>query len=320
MNLSCTGRDAVATRRNDPRHYTPADLPADFAAFETPVAGLDVGHPGKVGLLEIDFAALNGTTRIVRQFQQLPLQVFRPLYLDPHRPEMAFVYVMSHGGTVQGDRYRLDLSCGPATSVHVTTQSAAKLYRMESNYATQMVRLTAGAGSFLEYLPDPIIPFRGTRYFCWIQLTAHPTASVILGEVLLPGRVAYGECHDYTLYASRLEARSCEGKLLFSDALTLGSRRGSPHSPGRLGAFTSLANLYVVTQQVPAHLLSARLHERLAEFPDVLGGASELPNDSGVWVRVLGASSLEVSSALHALWDEARRALIGVPAPLRRKT
>jgi urease accessory protein len=52
----------------------------------------------------------------------------------------------------------------------------------------------------------------------------------------------------------------------------------------------------------------------------VLGGASELPNGCGAWVRALGDTSGEVAAALHAAWDEARLAVIGVPAPNRRKT
>jgi urease accessory protein len=320
MTLLTPYPDAVATRRDDPRHYTLPDLPPDFAAFETPVEGLGVGRPGKVGLLELAFAPVGGATRVVRHFQQFPLQVFRPVYLDPHRPEMAFVYVMSHGGAVQGDRYRLDLTCEPGASVHVTTQSPAKLYRMDRNYATQLVRLTAGRDSYLEYLPDPVIPFRGTRYFGRILLTAHPTSTVILGEVLLPGRVAHGESHDYTLYASHLEARSSEGALCFTDALKFAPRGMRLHSPGRLGPHAALATLYVVTRGVSARSLSARLHARLTALPVVMGGASELPNGSGAWVRVLGPSSLDVSAALHAAWDEARLALIGAPAPSRRKT
>ena len=61
---------------------------------------------------------------------------------------------MSHGGTVQGDRYRLDLTCEPAASVHVTTQLVASFNRMECNDATQFVRLTAAPG-LPEYLPAP---------------------------------------------------------------------------------------------------------------------------------------------------------------------
>jgi urease accessory protein len=62
------------------------------------------------------------------------------------------------------------------------------------------------------------------------------------------------------------------------------------------------------------------MHARLAELPGVLGGASELPNGCGTWVRVLGADSIDASAALHAAWNEARLALTGAPDPHRRKT
>lgn len=320
MSLAAPQSETEATRRDDPSHYTLTDLPPEFAAFETAVDGLGVGQPGKVGLLDLGFALSGEKTRVIRHFQQFPLHVFRPIYLDPYRPEMAFAYIMSHGGTVQGDRYRLDLTCAPGASAHITTQSATKLYRMDVNYATQFVRLTAAADSFLEYMPDPVVPFRGTRFCGRTSLTAHESATVILGEILLPGRVAHGENHDYTIYATHLEACSSEGDLWFCDSLKFAPDSRSPQSPGRLGPFAALANLYVISRRVAPHSLSARLHARLAQLPEVMGGASELPNGRGVWVRVLGAGSIEVSAALHAAWDEARLALIGVPAPIRRKT
>ena len=58
---------------------------------------------------------------------------------------------------------------------------------------------------------------------------------------------------------------------------------------------------------------------RMPDVPGVSGGASELPNGWGAWARVLGPSSREVQAALYAAWDEARLALVGAPAPDRRK-
>jgi urease accessory protein len=311
---------SAAGRRADPAHYTPANLPAEFAPFETPVEGLGWGQTGKFGLLELTFAPLGGATRITQQFQQFPLQVFRPFHLDPHDPATAFVFVMSHGSVVQGDRARLDLTCEPEARVHVTTQSAGKIYRMERNYATQLVNLDAGAGSFLEYLPDPLIPFRDARFFSRLSLTVHPTATAIIGETLLPGRVAYGENHDYSLFVSQLEARSPEGRLLFADTLRLAPALAPLQTPGRLGTHAVPASLYVVSQLVPAPELAGRLHDCLAGLPGVTGGASELPNGCGAWVRILGGSSSAVQAAQQVAWNEARLALTGFPAPDRRKT
>lgn len=306
--------------RSDPSWYTPADLPAELRAFDTPVGNLGTGSAGKVGLLELGLAPVAGTTRVVRQFQQLPLYVYHPLYVDPGWPGMAFIYMLQAGeGIVQGDRYRLDLDCAPGAAVHVSTQAATKIYRMDANFACQLVRLTADAGAFVEYLPDPVIPFRGARFYQRLCLTVDPEASVILGEILLPGRVARGEAHAYSLYYTDLEARAPDGALLFADRLRLDPDAAPPRSPGRLGSYDVLAALYIITRQVSAADLADRLHDRLGTGADVLAGISTLPNACGAAMRALGHSSAAVGAAMRLAWNEARLALVGIPAPNLRK-
>ena len=310
----------AAGRYNDPRWYTPPNLPPEVQAFDTPVAHLGVGGAGKVGMLDLALAPVAGATRIVRQFQQMPLYLFHPIYTDRGRPDMAFLYLLQGGdGLLQGDRYRLDLACAPGAAVHVTTQAATKIYRMEDNFASQIINLSVGAGAFVEYLPDPVIPFRDARFYQRLCLTVDRTASVILGETLLPGRVARGEAHDYTIYYTDLEVSAPDGALLFADRIALEPAAATPRSPGRLGPYDVLATLYVVTRQRPPHDLAAALHDGLAAQDAVLVGVSELPNGCGVAARLLGRTSLEVKNAVHLAWNTARLMLIGVPAPDLRK-
>jgi urease accessory protein len=306
--------------RGDPSWYTPADLPAEIRTFDTPVRHLGVGVAGKVGLLDLGLAPVAGATRIARQFQQQPLYIFHPLYVDPGWPGMAFVYMLQSGeGIVQGDRYRLDLECAPGAAVHFTTQAATKIYRMTENFACQLVNLTAGAGAFVEYLPDPVIPFRDSRFYQRLCLTIDPEASVILGEILLPGRVARGEMHAYSLYYTDLEARTPDGVLLCADRLKLDPGLTSPHSPGRLGPYDVLAALYVISRRLPAGDLVSRLQDCLASQTEVLAGASALPNGCGAVLRALGYRSAAVGAAMRLAWNEARLALVGIPAPDLRK-
>jgi urease accessory protein len=279
-----------------------------------------VGGAGKVGVLDLALAPVGGATRIVRQYQQMPLYHFHPIYTDRGRPDMAFLYLLQAGdGLLQGDRYRLDLTCAPGAAVHVTTQAATKIYRMEDNFASQIINLSAGADTYVEYLPDPVIPFRDARFYQRLCLTVDPTASVILGETLLPGRVARGEAHVYTIYYTDLEVSTPDGALLFADRMVLEPAVASPRSSGRLGPNDVLATLYVVTRQVPARDLAAALHDSLATQDAVLAGASELPNGCGVAMRLLGRTSLVVKNAVHLAWNTARLMLIGVPAPDLRK-
>ena len=300
---------------------TPAALPDEFVGLDRPVeGGLPVGAPGKVGVLELSLARSGGTTRVVRHYQRSPLHVYRPIYLDAGRPDMAFVYVQQFGdGFVQGDRCRIDIDCAADSAVHVTTQAATSVFAARDNFASQLVNLRADAGAVLEYLPDPTVPFRGSRLFQRILVTADPEATVILADTLLPGRVARGEAHVYDLYWSETEVRRPDGTLLFVDTLRLNPTRGDdPRAIGLLGT-EIIATLHVVTGRSDPETLVRRLRAAVGTSSDVLAGVSELPNGCGASVRLLGATSKVVGAALRTAWNAARLALLGTPAPDLRK-
>lgn len=309
-------------RRDDPAWYTPTGLPAELVARAGPVrGGLDVGNPGKVGLLELSLAPSAGVTRVARQYQRAPLHVYRPIHLDAARPDMAFVFLQQSGdGLVQGDRYRIDVDCASGSAVHVTTQAATKVYSARQNFATQLVNLHAGAGAVLEYLPDPVVPFRGSRLFQRTSISVGPGAIVILGDTLLPGRTAHGEAHEYDLYWAETEARAEDGTLLFADVLRLAPADGCvPTSIGLLGSYDVVATLYVLAEQPAPTDLVEMLWRAVADIPGVLVGVSELPNACGVAVRALGSTSKTVQHAVRVSWNAARLALVGAPAPDLRK-
>lgn len=308
--------------RGDAAWYTPTDLPGDVLAHDGSVqGGLGVGAAGKVGLLELTLAPSGGVSRVHRQYQRGPLYIYRPIYLDPGRPDMAFVFVLQSGdGLVQGDRYRIDIDCRRDAAAHITTQAATNVFAARQNYATQIVNLRVDAGAVLEYLPDPVVPFRGSRLFQRLCLTAHRDSTVILGDTLLPGRVAHDEAHVYDLYWAETEARRPDGTLLFADTLRLSPANGaSPRSVALLGAHDVVATLYVITGQMDPSALVAALREALESCPDVLVGVSELPNGCGAGVRVLGPTSKAVGAARATAWNAARLALLATPAPNLRK-
>jgi urease accessory protein len=330
-------------RRDDQAWCTPAALPEEFLAHQGPIdGGLGVGAVGKTGVLDLALAPSDGMTRVVRQYQRAPLHVFRPIHLDPACPGMAFVYLQQQGdGIVQGDRHRVDIDCAPGSWVHVTTQSSTKIYGARQNYATQLVNLRAGADSVLEYLPDPVVPFRGSRFFQRTSVTVGTGATVILGETVLPGRIARGEMHEYDMYWAETEVRRTDGTLLFADVLRMGTGVGMhPKSPAMLGRRRNevAASLYVVTDKAaparppdpagsgpapaepaePAELVTLLRAARTADR-EMLVGVSELPHGCGVVVRLLGPTSQTVGAAVRDVWNAARLALLGRPAPDLRK-
>jgi urease accessory protein len=303
-----------------PEHYEPVRLPPETAAYSSAPRTLGPGSPAKVGVLDLAYALRGERTELVARYQKSPLQIMRPLYVDPAMPGMAFTYVMATGGGIaQADRYRQDLRCAPGTQALFTTQAATKVYRMEDDYATQRVHLTAEEGAYVEYLPDPVIPFRGARFHQSVELTVHADATVVYAETITAGRLARGERHDYTVLTNDLEVRRPDGTPLAVDTLRL--RPGQPGGvtgPGVFAGHDHVATLYVISSARPAADIADALHRSMNGLP-VLHGASVLPGDCGAWTRILGREQPRIAEAVRAGWDAARRLLTGHPAPDLRK-
>lgn len=299
---------------------TPVPLPREVVALDSPVDGLAVGSVGKVGLLQLVCAPVNGITRVMRRHQHPPLQLVRAFHPDSAHPEMAFLYLLSSGGgIVQGDRLRVDLVCEPGAAVHVTTQAATKVYGMAQNFATQWINITVQAGALVEYMPDPVIPFAGARFYQQTRLWLDPAATLLYGETIYPGRVAFAERHAYTLFYSHCEAATTAGELLFADVLKFHPQQGPVHSPGLLGQHDYISTFYVVTSVAPARTLARHIHTVLGEPAGAVVGISELPGGCGVIVRLLARSSQVIHRALQTAWGAARLFVTGRPLPAPRK-
>jgi urease accessory protein len=308
--------------RLSPAHYEADPLPDAVAMFASVPDMLPTGSAGKVAILELTFGPVAGRTELLRRYQKSPLQIMRPLYFDPERPDMAIVFAMTAGaGMVQGDRHRIDVVLEPGSALHLTTQGATKVQRMDVDYATSVVNLTAGEGSLLEYLPDPIIPCAGSRSYHRTRVSVAPGATAIVGETIRAGRLAHGERHAYDVLATDFELTRDDGAPLAIDRvrLTPGELPDGHGGPGVLGDEDQFATLHVVSDRAPAEAIADTLRDALADAP-IRAGVSVLPSDCGAWARLVGSGSPAVDRALHGAWDAARRLVAGVPAPRLRKS
>jgi urease accessory protein len=291
---------------------TPQDA---FAAYaDEPLSPAAAAATGKEGELRLTFAATGGETALVRDYATVPFHLTGGLTHDEALPEVETVYVQSPTGAIaQGDRHDIAVTVEQDAMAHVTTQSATKVHSMARNYGRVDVDLTVESGGYLEYLPEPAILHADARYRQETRLTLGTDAAAVVGEVLVPGRLAREEAFEFERAYTRLRATGPDG-LLFEDAQDLHPAERDPRRPGVLGDNDVLGTLYVLGD--PS--LSDALHERAANAGAARAGASALPNDAGVLVRALGTRAA-VSTAVDAAWDEARQALVGAGRPARRK-
>ena len=194
--------------------YESRNIPPEFEAYFSK-SHTEIGKPGKVGILRLKLErdSETGKTVIREQYSRVPLLTQRALYLEESLPAMAYVYIISpSGGILQGDRYRIDITLDNNTFAHVTTQGATRIYKMENNYASQIVNITAGEDSYFEYIPDQIIPFRNSRFYQEVILNVHDNATLIYSEVIVPGRVASGEAFVYDICYIKTVGKNHLGK------------------------------------------------------------------------------------------------------------
>jgi urease accessory protein len=199
----------------------------------------------------------------------------------------------------------------PCGATFVWWPAATKIYRSPAAPASHRLHIRAAAGSHVEYLPGPAIPFRGARFVEEVTLEADPSATVVYGGILSSGRMAMGEVHAYDLFASRVTAQRPDGVLEFVDVTHLALAAMNPARPGLLGRFNVLGTLHVWTSASPQRDLSDRLHRVLQDSGDLLGGVSELPSGRGVTVRIVGPRAELVAAALGAVVAATRAVILG---------
>ena len=310
-------------RRLLPSHYEPVRLPREVARLGGTPEMLPAGSPGKVGLLELGFARTAHGTELVEHYQKSPLQIMRPLYYDPLRPDMPYTYLMSTGaGIHQGDRLRTDLTFGPGTSAYLTTTAYGRALRMPDDYAVAQVNLDVQEDAYVEHLPDPVIAFAGARLYQRTRATVHPTATLVTGETFVSGRLARGERHAYTVVASDVEIERPGGDPVAVDRVRLVPDERGTGGLAVLDDHDVLAMLYVVTPRVAPGELTDLLQEALTPSVDdgLLLGVSALPEGTGAWVRVVGDDTRTVARAMTRAWQSLRLRLTGRVAPLVRKS
>ncbi|MBB6646034.1 urease accessory protein UreD [Halobellus ruber] len=295
-----------------------ADAPhPSFEAYAAePVPQAAVGSPGKDGRLELTFRETAGGTALVKDYATAPFHVSGTLDHDPH-PDVTTVIVQSStGGVAQGDRRDVDVAVGADALARVTTGGSTKVQSMEHNYAAADVSLSVESEGHLEYLPEPTILHADARYHARLTLDLAADATAILGNVVVPGRLARGERFEFERYLSRVHATGPDG-LLFEDATHLTPGDGNPTAPGVFGEFSVYGSLFVAAPDRDAGALSDRLHAAVADH-EARAGATELPNGAGAVVRALGHRAETARAALHAARNRARKSLLDAPAPSGR--
>ena len=271
----------------------------------------------KLGRLMAVAAPARGRTVLRSLHSEGTLKAMRAHYLDPALPAMAFLTIASPGGGVlQGDRLEIDISIEEGAQLHVGTTSATRIYGMPNGAAEAKTHFNVAHGAYGEYLPDPFIPYAGSRFTGHARHVVAEGGALLLAEVVGPGRQARGESLAYDFFNSDTEVRRPDGNLLFRDSTRLSPTDGLT-SLGLLGSCRAIGTLYAIASGLDASAFDSTIAR--CEEIGLLAGCSELPNGAGIWFRVMALDAPSAHDAVKAAWAAARMQVLGFVPPDSRR-
>jgi len=290
----------------------------ELAAFQDEPPQMASGTVGKTGFLRLGFERRGDRTILADLERRTPYMAQRALYPDEAMPDLAWLFMITTSGCVlQGDRLALDVTLAPRARAHVTTQSATKIHSMDANYAVQTQVLALADGAYLEFLPEPLLPHRRARFVSDTRITIAPTATLLYGEIVQPGRKHHhpDECFGATLLSLSVGAERPDGRTLFTERLVIDPVRHPVRQTGVMDSFDVLANVVLLTPKDGADRVHARIHADVDAANGVAFGACRLPNDAGLIFKVLGRETAQVKAKVREFWAIAREEITGTALP-----
>ncbi len=207
--MTAQSQNIVETPSRVRAHALGVNAP-ELAKYQDEPAQMRSGAVGKSGYLKLRFAKREHCSILAEMERRVPSLVQKALYWDEEIPELPCVTMISTSGCIlQGDRLATDVHVEAGACAHVTTQSATKVHMMNANYASQIQNFIVEEGGYLEFMPDPLIPHRNSRFITDTTISIHPTATAIYSEVLMSGRKYHhaDERFGFDVYSSRVAAQ-----------------------------------------------------------------------------------------------------------------
>lgn len=278
-----------------------------------------VGAPGKHGYLYLGFEIDPRGKCIMRDLdRRAPLIVQQELYFDEEMPEMPCVYILSSGGpNVDGDRYDQNITVRKNAYAFISTGAATKLAEMHYNYSGMVQNITLEEGAYLEFLPEPIIPCRHTRFISDTCMRVAPSATVFYSEIFMGGRKYYkdGELFAYDILSVCTRGERPDGEQLFREKFVICPEKQSPRGLGIMDQYDVFANVIVMTPKEHADNIYRKTTAFIDRERKMAAGITHLPNDSGLLYKVLGMEPGPVKKQVREFCSLVRQEIKGRPLP-----
>ncbi|CAM3259424.1 urease accessory protein UreD [Filibacter tadaridae] len=240
------------------------------------------------GILRLDTEVRSGKTVARNVYFQGAYKVMRPIYHD-ESGQVCYYILNPGGGYLDGDSYKMQITLDKQAQLTLTTQSATKIYKTPHTLAYQETVMDLKEGSYLEYIPDPIIGYRDARYKQKTNIHMEKGAALFYSDIITPGWSPSGERFSYNTL-QLINEIYMDNELAVYDHVKLNPATKNMDGLGQMEGFSHLGSLIVIGEKTDSNLIDKvyqAIHKDSTEFKI---GLSELPIP-GFTLRVLANST-----------------------------
>lgn len=148
----------------------------------------------------------DGATYLAGQSFRAPFHLSKS-YWDADTRTLLTQVVNPTAGILSGDRLESEVVAESGAALLLTTPSASRVFRMRSGQARSLQTFRVEDGAWLEVLPEPLVPHRGSVFHQRTVLDVEPGGAALYADLLFPGRIAHGEVWGWDRLVLELEVR-----------------------------------------------------------------------------------------------------------------
>lgn len=200
--------------------------------------------------------------------------------------EAEAVLVNTAGGLTGGDGLRWEAEAGAGAFLTVTTPAAEKAYRCAQGEASICVRLVAGDGARLHWMPQETILFECARLARRMDVALEGSARLLMAETVMFGRSAMGEVMTRGLFRDRWRVAR-DGRLIHAEETRVDP--AEMHSAALGAGAVAMGFVLYCADDAEEKLDAVRAH-------CACGGATAFGGK--LMVRLLGTDGLELRRAM----------------------
>ena len=238
-------------------------------------------------------------TRLSEQWVRPPLHLAKAY----HEDDWAVSLLTSPtAGLLSGDLLEVEATVATGARAALISPAACRVHTMDAGYATVRQSYRVASGAILDVWPAPLILQRQACLRQETRLDLAADATVLLCEVVAPGRAAYGESFEFTQWRSSLRIYR-DQQLLVYENFDCDPARGDFADWRALYPNGNYASFYFLSPE-PVDDLVQQLHD--LETPGAMIGATRL-REGGLGIKILSADGISLRKTIFL----ARNLLLG---------